>query len=426
MSRTSSRVSIALWTRSRRMSAVRSVTGRSTTTIATRLPTVACGRRARETGTITRTSCGSMCAVDLPLADRRRRRQRARRRSRSRRACALRSFASWSEPCPIAKRRGSRSSRSAARPAHDCSSEVAKLVASRASAATPRTVRAGSRTASTMPRAVSMPSRMRSRIGARTACRARSARASGRTVRPAARPAASPASRPAARRAGRRRRCRPTGSGASSTGRRTVALEAGDQPHLPERTCPAQRLREDASDELQERVLGRLGERDVLQVRVQVEVLVVDPRRTVGAERHRPEALPEPRDERQPALEHRAQLVVRRRRALVDREGRDVHGRARSLEVQEARVERREAVHAARPRGMLVRKAMRSSISGSSSTGSMSRGSTNPAPTAHAGTRDRSPDPEECSQFLVWVMVIVNLLGCIGAVPRRNGCATRT
>ena len=82
-----------------------------------------------------------------------------------------------------------------------------------------------------------------------------------------------------------------------------------------------------------------------------VEVVVVDPDRAPAPERHAHHPLAEAWDELQARRDQGAHVVeaepavgVEERRALEDRDRTDVHGRLGALEVQEALVERGEAV----------------------------------------------------------------------------------
>jgi len=134
-----------------------------------------------------------------------------------------------------------------------------------------------------------------------------------------------------------------------------AALEAVDHVELPQRARAVERPRHDPRDLLGElRIAARLGERQLADVVVEVEVGVVDPVRVVEAERHLAHAPAQRRQEREPVADQRAHLLAaeaaaRRRRGVEDRETRDVPGVAAALQREELRVEASELPQLAHP-----------------------------------------------------------------------------
>ena len=127
--------------------------------------------------------------------------------------------------------------------------------------------------------------------------------------------------------------------------REAVALEPVDERELPQRLRAVQSLGEQPAREVLQLLLAaRRRQAGVAQVVAQVEVRIVDPDRPALVERDVGEALAEARDEVQARLDQLAQLVVGRRRSVEDGDGRDVQTRPGLLEVQERRVECRDAV----------------------------------------------------------------------------------
>ena len=127
--------------------------------------------------------------------------------------------------------------------------------------------------------------------------------------------------------------------------REPPVLEALDEPQLPQRLRAVQALGEHARAHGEQRVLvaGR-GQRRVAHVVGEVERRVVDPQRAAGLERRRRELLAVARDEVQPRLDVREELLQPGRLALEQREGADVHVRVRLLLRQERGIDRRQPV----------------------------------------------------------------------------------
>ena len=122
--------------------------------------------------------------------------------------------------------------------------------------------------------------------------------------------------------------------------REAVALEALDQPQLPERLRAVELLGEDPGGEVAQLLLGaRRRQRGLAHVVVEVEVGVVDPDRPALVEGHEAQLLAEARDEVQARVDVVAELLVGRRRALEDDRRGDVHVGAASLHVEERGVE---------------------------------------------------------------------------------------
>src|SRR4051795_12104455 len=97
--------------------------------------------------------------------------------------------------------------------------------------------------------------------------------------------------------------------------RRAPALEALDEPQLPQRLRAIEALGEQPPDQTPE-LLGaaRRGQRGVAHVVVEVERWVVDPALATEAERRRGELLAVPGNERQPRAHVLAQVHEVRRR----------------------------------------------------------------------------------------------------------------
>jgi hypothetical protein len=109
-------------------------------------------------------------------------------------------------------------------------------------------------------------------------------------------------------------------------GEAVAAVEALDNPHLPERLVPVEALAEDAAREAPELLLGaRLGEGRVADVVAQVEVRVVDPARPALAERDERELLAVARHEVQARPDPLDHLVDVRRLAVERHDGSHVH-----------------------------------------------------------------------------------------------------
>ena len=128
--------------------------------------------------------------------------------------------------------------------------------------------------------------------------------------------------------------------------RHPVALQALDEPQLPERPAAVEHLALQTRHQRLELLLvagmGQGGEADVVG---EVEGVVVDPDRPALLEGHRHEPLAEARDEVEPAPDDRSRLVdaepaalVEERPAFEHRERAHVHRRLGSLHVEERRV----------------------------------------------------------------------------------------
>ena len=127
--------------------------------------------------------------------------------------------------------------------------------------------------------------------------------------------------------------------------REAAALDALDQPDLPQRLVAVELLGEHAARERAQLLLGAgRGQRGLAHVVAQVQVRVVDPARPALAERHEGELLAVARDEVEPALDPRDELVVGGRVAVEEHHRGDVHVGGVVLEVQERRVERGQPV----------------------------------------------------------------------------------
>ena len=124
-----------------------------------------------------------------------------------------------------------------------------------------------------------------------------------------------------------------------------VGREALDDVHLPERLGAVELLGEEPPAEGRELLVAARGRQGaVAHVVADVEVGVVDPHRPPLPEGHEGQALAVAGDEVQPALDRGDRVVVGGRVALEHEDRGDVHVRAARLEVQEARIEAREAV----------------------------------------------------------------------------------
>ena len=131
--------------------------------------------------------------------------------------------------------------------------------------------------------------------------------------------------------------------------REAVALEALDQPQLPERLGAVELLGEDPRGEVAQLLLGaRRRQRGLTDVVVEVEVRVVDPDRAALAEGDEAELLTEAGDEVQARLDVVAELFVARRRAIEEDHRGDVHVGAASLQVEECGVESGQPIRAHR------------------------------------------------------------------------------
>jgi len=127
--------------------------------------------------------------------------------------------------------------------------------------------------------------------------------------------------------------------------REAAALQAVDEQQFPERLRAVQAVGEDPPGEVLQLLLAaRRGQAGVAQVVAQVEVRVVDPDRPALVERDAGEALAKAGDEVQARLDQLAQLVVGRRGPVEDGDRCDVQACPGLLEVQERRVECRDAV----------------------------------------------------------------------------------
>ena len=127
--------------------------------------------------------------------------------------------------------------------------------------------------------------------------------------------------------------------------REAVALEALDQPQLPERLRAVELLGEDPRGEVAQLLLGAGGgEGGLADVVVEVEVGVVDPDRAALAEGDEAELLAEAGDEVQARLDVVAELFVGRRRAVEEDHRGDVHVGAASLHMEECGVESGQAI----------------------------------------------------------------------------------
>ena len=127
--------------------------------------------------------------------------------------------------------------------------------------------------------------------------------------------------------------------------REAVALDAVDEPQLPERLRAVEALREDPRRQVPQILLAAgARQRGVAEVVLDVELRVVDPLRPALAVGDEAQLLAEPGDEVQPRGDVVAELVVFGRRALEQGGRGDVHVGRALLEVQERGIEAREAV----------------------------------------------------------------------------------
>ena len=127
--------------------------------------------------------------------------------------------------------------------------------------------------------------------------------------------------------------------------REAVALEALDEPQLPERLRAVELLGEDPRGEVAQLLLGA-GRRQggLADVVIEVQVGVVDPDRAPLAERDEAELLAKARDEVEARLDVVAELVVGRRRAVEDDRRGDVHVGAAALHMEECGIEAGQAI----------------------------------------------------------------------------------
>ena len=132
----------------------------------------------------------------------------------------------------------------------------------------------------------------------------------------------------------RRRPC----SGATLRHQRPAAVgEPLDHPDLPQRLRAVERWDRPAPTRLRSSSSPPgAGRRRAPQVVAEVEVRVVDPHRAPEVVRNEPDALAVARQQRQLALQHRDDLVERRRRAVEDARGPDVHRRGRRFSYKKA------------------------------------------------------------------------------------------
>jgi hypothetical protein len=128
--------------------------------------------------------------------------------------------------------------------------------------------------------------------------------------------------------------------------RPAVALEALDEPDLPQRLRHVQALAEHAAGEVAQ-LLGaaRAGDGGVPHVVEDLEVLVVHPQWAAELERYGADPLPVARHLRELAQQQPDDVPVGRRRSLEDRHRAHVHGRVRALGVEEAGVGRAHPFH---------------------------------------------------------------------------------
>ena len=127
--------------------------------------------------------------------------------------------------------------------------------------------------------------------------------------------------------------------------REAVAVEALDQPQLPERLRAVELLGEDPRGEVAQLLLGaRRRQRGLAHVVVEVEVGVVDPDRAALLEGHLAQLLAEAGDEVQARLDVVAELAVGGSGALEDDRRGDVHVGPRPLHVEERGVESGQSI----------------------------------------------------------------------------------
>ena len=131
-----------------------------------------------------------------------------------------------------------------------------------------------------------------------------------------------------------------------------TAVDAVDEPELPQRTVSDEHLRHQALGQLEQLTsVPRRGQRGEPHVVGDVEAVVVDPHRPAPPERYRHHPLAEPRDQLEARRHQRAHVVetestvgVVERSPLEHGDRTHVHGRLGALEVEEALVERGQAV----------------------------------------------------------------------------------
>ena len=127
--------------------------------------------------------------------------------------------------------------------------------------------------------------------------------------------------------------------------REAPALDAVDEPDLPQRLAAVQPLGEHAPGQVAQLLeAGGLGQRGVAHVVAGVEVRVVDPHRPRLGERRERELLPVARHEVHARVELLDELVVAGRLALEQQARADVHVGAGVLEREEGGVEAGEAI----------------------------------------------------------------------------------
>ena len=129
--------------------------------------------------------------------------------------------------------------------------------------------------------------------------------------------------------------------------RPATATKSLGEPRLPQRLRAVELLRHHAADEVaQLLVAARRGQRGAPHVVVEVEVPVVHPDRAGERERRKAHPLAVARDEVELGRDRVDNGVLRRRRALEDAYGADVHVADRVLDVQERGIERTHGLHA--------------------------------------------------------------------------------
>ena len=133
-----------------------------------------------------------------------------------------------------------------------------------------------------------------------------------------------------------------------------IALEAVNQPHLPQRSPGRQGQRKHAAAQDAQRLLVRgPGKRGRPHVKANVEAVIVDPHRAALIQRDPGQALAVARHEVEPGLDVLDEVVVGGRRALENQHRGDVQRGRLVLEMQEGSVEWSEAVvHDAVSRGV--------------------------------------------------------------------------
>ena len=119
-----------------------------------------------------------------------------------------------------------------------------------------------------------------------------------------------------------------------------IAVEAVNQPHLPQRSPGGQGLRKHAAAQDAQRLLVRgRGKRGRPHVKANVEPVVVDPYRAALIQRDQRQPLAVARHEVEPGLDVLDEVFVGGRRALEDEHRGDVQRGRLVLEVQEGSVE---------------------------------------------------------------------------------------